>query len=243
MSGHSKWASIKRQKGVADVKRGQTFTKLSNAITIAVIQGGGVSDPEQNFRLRLVIEKAKAVNMPKENINRAVSKALGRQVSDMVEVVYEGFGPNGIAVIVEAVTDNKQRTTSEIKNIFDKMGGTFGQPGSTSYQFENKGLITITDLGRKTVDDIFLIAADAGAEDIEQAGSEVLIDTKPEILVKVRNALSNAGISVIEAELVKKPTTVTEIESSDAIEKINAFINKLESLDDVQKVYTNVAVK
>src|SRR5262249_22148975 len=130
MSGHSKWAQIKRQKGAADVKRGLTFTKLSNAVTVAIKQGGGVTDPNQNFRLRLAIDAARTANMPKENIERAIQKALGKQGASLEEVVYEGFGPNGISIMVEAATDNKNRTTSEVQNVFNKNGGNMGQMGS-----------------------------------------------------------------------------------------------------------------
>lgn len=242
MSGHSKWSQIKRQKGSADVKRGQIFTKLSNAVTLAVKQGGGVSDPEQNFRLRLTIEKARAANMPKENIERAVRKAQSKQAADMAEATYEGFGPEGAAVIVEAATDNKQRTTSEVKNIFDKAGGSFGQPGSVSYQFENMGLITLLRKPGKSIDDVFLAAVDAGAEDIEEDTEEIYVFTKPENVAVVRSALITKGFTVGEESIIKKPTIVTEV-SQEAAEKIAAFIDKLDSLDDVQKVYTNVVVK
>src|SRR3989338_2184136 len=143
MSGHSKWSTIKRQKGASDIRRGQTFTKLSNAITLAVKEGGGVDDPDQNFKLRLIIEKARSLNMPKENIERATKRASGKEASNVSEVMYEGFGPEGVAIIVEAVTDNKLRTTSEVKNIIDKSGGTFGKQGSVSYQFEKMGQIVI----------------------------------------------------------------------------------------------------
>src|SRR5690242_7790795 len=134
MSGHSKWAQIKRQKGANDAKRGATFTKLSNAISIAIRQGGGISDPSSNFKLRLAIDAAKGANMPKENIERAITRASGKDAAAMEEAVYEGFGPGGIAVIVEAATDNKNRTSAEVANIFNKNGGNMGQPGSVSYQ-------------------------------------------------------------------------------------------------------------
>lgn len=240
MSGHSKWAQIKRQKGAADIKRGQLFTKVSNAITIAVRQNGGVSDPEQNFKLRLVIEKARTINMPKENIERAIDKALGKgeKGEGLQEAVYEGFGPAGVAVIVEAVTDNKQRTSSEIKNIFDKSGGTLATPGAVSYQFQQKGFISIKKNG-KTVDDIFLIAADLGAEDVEEAGEEVIVYTKPEDLSKVRNSLVSEGLTVSDSELTRKPIITTQINNSQDAQKVLLFMEKLEDLDDVQKVYAN----
>lgn len=242
MSGHSKWAQIKRQKGAADVKRGLTFTKLSNAITIAVRQGGGIGDPDQNFRLRLTVEKARSENMPKENIERAINRALDKQAGDFTEAVYEGFGPDGSAIVVEAATDNKMRTSSEIKNVFEKNGGTFGQPGSVSYMFTTKGQILISDLAGKTMDEIFLTAADAGAQDVNEADGEVVVFTQPEDLKLIREALISLGVSISDASIAKKPTMPLEV-SEEAYERINAFVGKLEDLDDVQKVYTNVVLK
>jgi len=238
MSGHSKWATIKRQKGANDAKRGQLFTKLSNAITVAVRQGGGVADPESNFRLRLAVEAAKSSNMPKENIERAITRAAGKQGGDMDEALYEGFGPGGFCVMVEAYTDNKQRTVSEVKNIFDKNGGNMGSQGSVAYQFEKKGLVTVEKNG-KTLDDIFLIAAENLAEDVEDAGDDVLIYTKPEDLAKVRTGVSENGLKIINAELIFKPLTLTPISDMDAAQKALGFLEKLENLDDVQKVFAS----
>ena len=174
MSGHSKWAQIKRQKGINDQKRGKTFTKLGNAITISVRQGAGVGDPNQNFRLRLAIDAARAANMPKENIERAIERAKGAKAGDLEEVIYEGFAPGGVSVIIEAATDNSMRTTSEIKSIFNKAGASFGQPGSVAYQFKHVGQVIIKK-GTKSFDDIFALALDSGAEDLEEAGDEVFI--------------------------------------------------------------------
>lgn len=242
MSGHSKWAQIKRQKGVADTKRGQAFTKLANAITIAVRSGGGVSDPNQNFRLRLAIEKARSLNMPKENITRAIEKGLGIGKGEGIdEVVYEGFAPGGAMVIVEAATDNKMRTTSEIKNFFEKSGGIFGQPGSVSYQFENKGLIIIP-ITSGSMDDIFLLAADASAQDIEQVGEQIHVYTSPNLLAKVKDAISAKNVTILEAEIIRKPKTTILLEDKEKAEKIMAFLDTLEAMDDVQKVYTNVVL-
>ncbi len=237
MSGHSKWSQIKRQKGVSDNKRGQAFTKLANAITLAVRQGGGVADPASNFRLRLMVEKARAINMPKENIERAIARASGKQANEMESIVYEGFAPGGVGVIIEATTDNKMRTGPEIKNCIEKNGGTMAAQGAVSYQFEQKGVIMAEKNG-KSLDDIFLLAADAGAEDVEEVGEEVLIYTKPEDLAKVRDGLGE-GIKVTEAELTRKPTISVQIEDGVVAQKVIAFIDKLESLDDVQKVYAN----
>lgn len=238
MSGHSKWSTIKRQKGVKDLKRGQIFTKLGRAITIAVKQGGMVADPEGNFRLRLAIEAARTANMPKENIERAIARAGGKQETNLEEVVYEGFGPGGFSVIVEAFTDNKQRTVAEVKNVFEKNGGTMGAQGSVMYQFERRGLITIGKNGR-SFDDIFLIAAEGAAEDVEDAGEDVLIYTKPEDLAKVRSFLAKKGIPVLEAGITYKPTILAPILEKDVAQKALAFVEKLEELDDVQKAYAN----
>lgn len=238
MSGHSKWAQIKRQKGATDAKRGQAFTKMANAITIAVRQSGN-GDVMQNFKLRLLVEKARAINMPKDNIERAIDRGLGKgDKGGLDEVVYEGFAPGGVAVIAEAVTDNKQRTTPEVKSAFEKNGGTMGNPGSVSYQFQTKGQITITK-GDKSIDDIFLLAADGGADDIEDAGSSVLVYTNPDQLAKVREGLLQSGLLVEDAELIRKPTTIVEITDKEMAEKVISFIQKLEDMDDVQKVYAN----
>ncbi len=239
MSGHSKWATIKRQKGVNDQKRGQTFTKLSIAITIAVKHGGGVSDPDQNFRLRLAIDSARVSNMPKENIERAIKRASGSEVGDLSEVIYEGFTPGGASVMIEAATDNSMRTTSEIKSIFNKGGGSFGQPGSVAYQFKQVGKIVV-EKNSKTFDDIFALAVDSGAEDIEEVGDEVNIYTTVENLFKIKNSLDTAGLIVIDAHLFRQAIIPMEITDEEKLNKISDFVNALESLDDVQKVYTNL---
>lgn len=238
MSGHSKWATIKRQKGANDAKRGVLFTKLSKAITIAVQQGGGIADPEGNFRLRLAIEAARAANMPKENIERAISRAGGKDAASLEEGLYEGFGPGGFSVIVEALTDNKQRTVSDVKVVFDKNGGSLGNQGSVQYQFAKKGMITV-EKGDKSIDDIFFVAADSGAEDVEEAGDEVLIYTLPEDLAKVRNSLIEEGFTVKTAEQTWKPIVIHTISDKAMAEKALSFLEKLEDLDDVQKVYAN----
>jgi YebC/PmpR family DNA-binding regulatory protein len=238
MSGHSKWATIKRQKGANDKKRGALFTKLSNAITVAVRQGGGVGDPESNFRLRLAVEAARTANMPKENIERAIERAAGKQANNLEEAVYEGFGPGGFSVIVEAFTDNKQRTVAEVKNVFSKNGGSLGAQGSVMYQFEQKGSIVVGKHG-KSLDDVFLIAADAGAEDVEDSDDAVIIYTKPEDLAKVRSALLAAGLEITSAELLFKPTILTPISAKEDAERALAFLEKLEDLDDVQRVFAN----
>lgn len=239
MSGHSKWATIKRQKGANDAKRGALFTKLSKAISIAVQQGGGVTDPAQNFRLRLAVEAARAANMPKENIQRSIEKAAGKNAEALEEVMYEGFGPGGVGIIVVATTDNRNRTTSEIANIFSKNGGNMGQMGSVSYQFKQMGQLIVEKNG-KSIDDIFLLAADSGAEDVEDEGSEVFVYTNPSDLAKVRDGLTASGIVVKEMELIWQPTITTSVDDTISQKAIN-LMELLEDLDDVQKTYSNLA--
>ena len=238
MSGHSKWSTIKRQKGTTDQKRGLVFTKLGNAITLAVKAGGGIADPESNFKLRLVIEAARAANMPKENIERAIDRASAKSADDVIEVVYEGFGPSGFSVIVEAITDNKQRTTPLVKNIFEKNEGSMGTPGSVSYLYQQKGLIVVQK-NDYSPDDIFLAAVDAGAEDIDEAASgEVFVTVAVSNLSKVKSALENKGYKILSSELTRIPTTSIPL-AGEASHKADSFIEKLEELDDVQKVYAN----
>lgn len=239
MSGHSKWATIKRQKSVNDQKKGKTFTKLGNAIAIAVKQGGGIGDPNSNFRLRLAIDAARASNMPKENIDRAIKRATEKSAGDVHEVMYEGFAPGGVSVMVEAVTDNPMRTTSEVKNIFNKAGASFGQPGSVSYQFKHIGRVIIKK-NDKNFDEIFAIALEEGADDIEEVDEEVFIYTSIQDLSKVREALSQKQLEIVEADLIREPVVTAAVEDSGMLEKIDNFVTTLEDMDDVQKVYTNL---
>ncbi len=239
MSGHSKWAQIKRQKGAADVKKGKTFTKLAKAIIIAVKQGGGIGDPNQNFRLRLAIDAAKAVNMPKENIERAIKRAMGREVGELEEVIYEGFAPGGVSVIVEAATDNSTRTTSEIKNIFNKHGGSFGQPGCVAYQFKQMGQIII-EKENKSFDEVFELALECGAEDILDVDSEVFIYTQVSSLAKAREGLMNKGMKILDSDLVRLPIITVEISDQEQQGKIIKLLETIEELEDVQKVYSNM---
>ena len=240
MSGHSKWSTIKRQKGVADAKRGAAFTKISNAITIAVKQGGGIGDPDVNPRLRLIMETARANNMPKENIERAIKRATDKSAGELTELTYEGFAPGGVSIMVEAVTDNTNRTTSEVKSLFNKSGASFAGPGSVSYQFEQLGEITINKKDN-SIDDIFLKAAELGATDIEDGEGEAYIYTSVTDLAKVKDALAKEGFEIIEAQIYRKPTNKVEIEGEKK-EKILNFLLNLEEMDDVQKVYSNIAV-
>lgn len=238
MSGHSKWSTIKRQKGAADIKRGQLFTKLANAISIAIKQGGGSIDPGINLKLRLAIDAAKSANMPKNNIERAIQRVAGKELGDIEEVVYEGFGPGGFSVIVEAITDNKQRTTPIIKSIFDRGGGNLGIPGSVSYLFQQRGQI-LANKERRGLEEIFLIAADSGAEDVVDMGRNVLIYTRPDVLTKIRDDLVQKGLSIESAELIRLPVIPIPVTDSKTAEAIVSFIDKLEEQDDVQKVYVN----
>lgn len=236
MSGHSKWATIKRQKGTNDAKKGKIFTKLSKAILIAVKQGGG--DVDTNPRLRLALDTAKSYNMPRDSIDRAIKKALGKEEKEYEEVAYEGFGPGGFSLIIEVITDNRQRTTPEIKSRIEKLGGTMGAQGSVVYQFEQKGMLTIKDDGMNP-DELYLIAADCGAEDIEKIGEDFVIYAKREDLARVRDSLTEHSIIVKSSEFVRTPVTYVRLNDIDTIRKALHFIEELEELEDVQRIYAN----
>ena len=193
MSGHSKWSQIKRQKGVADVRRGQTFTKLGKAITIAVHEGGG-GDIASNFKLRLAVEKARSANMPKDNIQRAIDRGLGRGSAEQLDsVVYEAYAPGKVAIVIVATTENKNKTTSEVKNMIEKSGGSFVSPGTVSWMFADSGTITVPKSG-KSFDELFEAAVEAGAEDVEDSGEVVEVYTKPHDLDAVKRALEEKGL-------------------------------------------------
>ena len=236
MAGHSKWASIKHKKKAVDAKRGALFTKLTRAITVAAREGGG--DPEGNPSLALAIQKAKDASMPKDNIERAVAKGTGADSdADAFEaVVYEGYGPGGVAVLVEALTDNRNRTSSEVRHIFTKHGGNLGEPGSVAWTFEKKGEVVV-DGARYSEDDL-LPAVDAGAEDVALDGDIWEIVTEPADLAAVRQALEGAGVEIDSAELVQRPTTRTPVEE-DRVGSLMRLIDALEENDDVQDVYSN----
>lgn len=241
MSGHSKWSTIKRQKGANDAKRGQIFTKIAGAITIATKEGGG-SDPASNFKLRLAMDKAKSANMPKENIEKAIERGLGKAGGAIFEtVVYEGYAPGKVALIVEAATDNKNRTTPVIRGTIEKAGGTFTSPGAVSWMFAEQGLVTVAK-GIKTFDEIFEVAVEVGAEDVEDAGDVVEVFTKPAEVEKVKNVLVSKGLTVQSVEIFKKPTTVQTVSDADMAKKVLTLIEKLEDLDEVQKVYANFEI-
>ncbi|MEK9176604.1 MAG: YebC/PmpR family DNA-binding transcriptional regulator [Patescibacteria group bacterium] len=240
MSGHSKWSTIKRQKGAADVKRGATFTKIGNAITIAVKQGGGIGDPEQNPRLRLAIETARGANMPKDNIERAITRAKEKGERELQEVTYEGFAPGGVSVMVEAATDNPNRTTAEVKSLFNKSGARFAEPGAVGYLFKQVGEITVNKNG-KSLDDVFMVAADNGAEDVYDNGEEVIVYVEVSDLSKIKEALNSAGFDVTGAEISRKPFSIVSLPPEQK-DKIITFLSDLEDMDDVQKVYSNISV-
>lgn len=236
MSGHSKWATIKRAKGAADAKRGQLFTKLAGTIAIAVRQGGS-SDPDANPRLRLAVDKAKSSNMPKESIERAIQRGAGVSGDSVLEeVVYEGFGPGGTAFIVEAVTDKKQRTVAEVKSVFDKNGGSMGAQGSVAYQFDRVGEI-VAKAGDKSAEELLDIALESGAEDVENESDIAYFYTQPTNLMQVKKMLEDNGLVIEDAEIVYKPKTF--VNSPEHQSKVEGLMQKLEDLDDVQKVYTN----
>jgi len=236
MSGHSKWHSIKHQKGVADARRGQLFTKLTQEIIVAVREGG--SNPEANFRLRLAVQKARDSNMPMDNIDRAIKKGSGELGgTGLAELVLEGYGPKGTAILVEALTDNRNRTVQEVRNTFSKHGGSLGESGCVSWIFDSKGLITVkTD--SLNPDELALNAIDAGADDVKVESGYVEIYTKPEELEMVRSALEAKNIPVASAELSKVPKTVIRLDEKAAVQTLK-LLDKLEELDDVQHVSSN----
>lgn len=236
MSGHSKWSQIKRQKGASDVRRGALFTKLSREITVAAKQGGG--DPDMNFRLRLAVQKAREANMPADNIDRAIKRATGPGEADQLqEVTYEGYGPNGVAVMVETLTDNRNRTVGELRAALTRAGGSLGESGSVAWQFDNRGILTVEAKGADP-DDISMAAIDAGAADVDQDADQIEVITEATDLERVRKALLDAGFSVSSADLSMVPKTPLHLEGDDA-RQILRLLDKLEDLDDVQKVYSN----
>jgi len=237
MSGHSKWSTIKHKKGAADARRGKVFTKIAKEITLAAKIGGG--DPEGNPRLRQAIAAAKTENMPKDNIEKAVKKGTG-ELGDGVtyeEVTYEGYGPGGVAVLVESMTDNKNRTVAEIRHIFSKHGGNLGENGCVSWMFDKKGNI-IVDKSSVTEDELMEIALEAGAEDVVEQQTEFEVRTDPASFEDVKNALEEAGVSCVIAEIGMIPQTVVTLDERQAVQMLK-LMEKMEDSDDVQHVYAN----
>jgi len=236
MSGHSKWHSIKHQKGVTDARRGQLFTKLTREIIVAVREGG--SNPDTNFRLRLAVQKARDSNMPMDNIERSIKKGSGElEGMTLTELVLEGYGPSGIAILVEALTDNRNRTIQDVRSTFSKHGGSLGENGCVSWIFDARGLISVKAAGLDA-DDLALNAIDAGADDVKIEGDYVEIYTMPEDLLTVRSALETKKIPIASSELLKVPKTMVRLDDKAAMQAMK-LLEKLEEIDEMQHVYSN----
>jgi YebC/PmpR family DNA-binding regulatory protein len=237
MSGHSKWASIKHKKAATDAKRGQLFTKLARAIAVAAREGGG--DPDSNFTLAAAVEKAKSYSMPKDNIQRAIDRGTGAGAGDeqIERVVYEGYGPCGAAVLVDTLTDNRNRTGAEVRNLFDKSGGNLGEPGSVAWQFEKKGVILVD--GERYSEDDLIAAIDAGADDVVPDDDVLKVTTAPADLAAVRAALEAAGVEVQSSELAMEPNAVVEIATESEARALVRLMEALDDHDDVEAVHAN----
>ncbi len=236
MSGHSKWAQIKHRKAVTDARRGQLFTKLARAITVAAREGGG--DPEGNFALAAAVQKARDYSMPKDNIQRAIDRGAGATAgADAIErVVYEGYGPGGAAILVEALTDNRNRTSADLRHTFDKNSGSLGEPGSVAWVFEKRGVVMV-DADRYTEDDL-IPAIDAGAEDVAREGDSLKVVSAAEDLAPVRRALEAAGVDIESAQLTMEPKNVVEVGETDA-RAVMRLMEALDDHDDVEAVHAN----
>ena len=233
MSGHSKWSTIKRQKGAKDAARGAVFTKLGNAIAVAA-RGG--DDPTTNFNLRLAIDKAKAANMPLANIQRSIDRGSGKLGGAQIqEVMYEGYGPGGVAILVECATDNINRTYPEVRLAFSKHGGNIAEKGAVAFQFDRKGMIRVAGVG----DDLLMQALEAGAEDMQEEGTESIVYTDPKELAKVRTNLQSAGIEILDAELTFVPQNTMEVTDAATAGKIMRLMDALEDVDDVSATHVN----
>jgi YebC/PmpR family DNA-binding regulatory protein len=239
MSGHSKWSTIKHKKAAEDAKRGKLFTRLAREITVAAREGGG--DPEINFSLRLAVDKAKSANMPKDNIERAIKRGTGElKGEDLEEVIYEGYGPNGVALLVQVLTDNKNRTVADVRRVLTRQGGTLADAGAVAWQFERKGYIAIAPDGMDE-DTIFEIAVEAGAEDIVFGDDLIEVYAELEYFQAVRQALEDQGIQFETAELSMIPKTTLQLEEKQTLQ-VMAVIDALEDLDDTQQVYSNLDI-
>jgi YebC/PmpR family DNA-binding regulatory protein len=238
LSGHSKWSSIKHKKGAADAKRGKLFSKLSRAIIVAAKEGGG--DPANNLALQNAIEKARSYSMPKDNIDRAIAKGSGADAdaNAFETIVYEGYGPEGVAVIVEALTDNRNRTAADVRHLFAKHGGNLGATGAVAWQFERRGVVVVPADGVDE-EELLLAAADGGAEDVERDGDAFQVTSTPESLADVREAVEGAGFTVDSAELSLVPKTTVAVEDEPKARQVMRLIDALEDNDDVQDVYAN----
>ncbi len=239
MSGHSKWAQIKRKKGVADVKKGAMFTRLGREISIAAREGGG--DPNANFTLRLAVDKARANNMPKDNIERAIKRGTGElsEGGQLEEVMYEGYGPGGSALLVQVLTDNRNRAASDVRHMFTRGGGNLGAANAVAWMFEKKGILTIENV--KNADDLQLELIDAGADDFKLDGSVLEVYCAPEQLKAVREALENRKIQIASAELAWIAKTPAQVADDQAVQTMR-LMESLEEHDDVQKVFSNLDI-
>lgn len=239
MSGHSKWSKIHRAKELTDKKKGLSFTKLSNAITLAVKEGGGIGDVDFNFKLRLAVERARESNMPKENIRRAIDRAVNKgEGSSLEEIVYEGYGPSGVGFLVQAYTDNKQRTVQDVKNIFDRHHGSIASPGSVLFNFNKMGYLEIFTSG--DIEESTLKIIDLGVEDIIDAGEGILdVYVKPENLMLMKDKLVFLGFSVKSAEIIQKPVNFISVSDRKTASDLLDLFDGLEELDDVQRVFVN----
>ena len=237
MSGHSKWSTIKRQKGVADARRGQVFTKLTKEIMAAVREGG--SNPGQNFRLRLIVQNCRDNNMPSENIDRAIKKAAGEGGSAaLTEASFEGYGPGGVAILIQVLTDNRNRTLQEIRNIFNRGGGNMAEAGAVSWLFESKGVI-IVETNQIDAEEVALWAIDAGADDVKIEKGFLEIYTELDKLETARQALEGNNVSIVSAELSMVPKTTVELGEDEAVRALK-LLDRLEEIDEVQRVFSNV---
>jgi YebC/PmpR family DNA-binding regulatory protein len=232
LSGHSKWSTIKRQKGAKDAARGAVFTKLGN--TIAVAARGG-TDPDTNFALRLAIDKAKAANMPSANIQRSIDRIKDKDAAQLQEILYEGYGPGGVAILVECTTDNINRTYPDVKLAFSKHGGSIAEKGAVAFQFDHKGMIRVQATG----DDVLLQALDAGAEDVQEEDGVSIIYTDAKELAKVRDALVASGLAITESELTYVPNNTIEVTDAATAGKVMRLMDALEALDDVSATHVN----
>jgi len=238
LSGHSKWSSIKHKKGAADAKRGKLFSKLTRAIIVAAKEGG--PDPAGNLALQNAVEKARSYSMPKENIERAIARGAGADADSTAfeTIVYEGYGPEGVAVIAEALTDNRNRTASEVRHIFTRFGGNLGTTGAVAWQFERRGVVLVP-AGDADEDELFLAAADAGAEDLLQDGDVFQVTSAAENLRAVRQAIEGGGFAIESAELSMLPKNTVAVEDEGKAKQLMRMIDALEDDDDVQEVYAN----
>ena len=237
MAGHNKWSKIKRAKAVTDARRSKVWARITRDIMVAAREGGG--DPSMNARLALCVDKAKAENMPKDNIERAIKRGTGEiEGQDYVEMNYEGYGPHGIAVFVEALTDNTNRTVADIRHLFSKHGGSLGQNGSVSFMFDRKGIIEVEAAGVDELE-LFELAADAGADDVENEGDSFIVTTSVESFGAVNHAVEGAGLKVIEAGLQRIANTTTRLDADNA-RKVASLLEKIEEHQDVQSVYSTL---